>query len=80
MKAGFLRFAFLALVLHLSFSEEPAAPQRRIAFTRDSSVWIANLDGTKMRKLVAGSDPCFRRTVAKLPSRSRLRTEKKSSV
>jgi TolB protein len=59
MKAGFLRFAFLALVLHSSFSEEPAAPQRRIAFTRDSSVWIANLDGTKTRKLIAGSDPCL---------------------
>jgi TolB protein len=57
MKAGFLCVVFLALVLHSSLSEEPAIQQRRIAFARDSSIWTANLDGTKMRKLTTGSDP-----------------------
>lgn len=59
MKAGFLCVAFLALVLHSSLSEETGSSQRRIVFARDSSIWTANLDGTKMRKLITGSDPCI---------------------
>src|ERR1700722_1817506 len=57
MNAGFLLFALLAFSLELSLSEELAAPQKRIAFVRDSSLWIANLDGSKTRKLVRGDNP-----------------------
>jgi TolB protein len=59
MKPGFLFFAILALALCSSHSAEPAAPQKRIAFARDSSLWITNLDGTKTRKLVKGDNPCL---------------------
>jgi TolB protein len=34
-----------------------AGPQRKIAFERGNSVWVANLDGTAAKKLVAGSLP-----------------------
>jgi TolB protein len=59
MKAGYLLFAFLALAQHPLLSEEAGTPQRRIVFARDSSIWTANLDGTKIRKLVGGDDPCI---------------------
>jgi TolB protein len=59
MKAGNLLIAFLALAVHPLLSNEPGAPQRRIVFARDSTLWTANLDGTKIRKLVKGADPCI---------------------
>jgi TolB protein len=40
-------------------SDEPGTSQRRIVFARDSTLWTANLDGTKIRKLVKGADPCI---------------------
>lgn len=59
MKTGFLLFALLALTTRASISEVAGAPQRRIVFARDSTLWTANLDGTKMRKLTKGADPCI---------------------
>jgi TolB protein len=59
MKAEFLLFAVLLLTTRASISEIASAPQRRIVFTRDSTLWTANLDGTKMRKLIKGADPCL---------------------
>jgi TolB protein len=59
MKAGFLLFAVLLLATRASISEVAGAPQRRIVFTRNSTLWTANLDGTKMRKLIKGADPCI---------------------
>jgi len=58
-KAGFLLSALLMLALDASLSEEPGPAQRRIVFARDSTIWTANLDGTKVRKLVKGTDPCI---------------------
>jgi WD40-like Beta Propeller Repeat len=58
MQTGFLIFALLALSVRLSLSEEPGS-QRRLVFARDPTIWIGNLDGTKMRKLVRGADPCI---------------------
>jgi len=57
MKSGFLALALLALAIGSLLSEEPGGPQRRIVFARDSTLWTANLDGTKMRKLTRGADP-----------------------
>jgi Tol biopolymer transport system component len=59
MKAGKLLIAFLALSVQPVLSDEPDTPQRRIVFARDSTLWTANLDGTKIRKLVKGADPCI---------------------
>jgi Tol biopolymer transport system component len=59
MKASFLFLAFLALTIGPSLSQEPVRPQRRIAFARDSTLWIAILDGGKARKLTKGDDPCI---------------------
>jgi TolB protein len=59
MNTRFLFFTLFALSIHSSLSEEPGAAQRRIVFVRDSSIWIANLDGSKSRKLVRGADPCI---------------------
>jgi hypothetical protein len=52
MKAGNLLIAFLALAVHPLLSDEPGTSQRRIVFARESTLWTANLDGTKIRKLV----------------------------
>jgi TolB protein len=57
MNTRFLFFALLALAIHSSLSVEPGPGQRRIVFTRDSNIWIANLDGSKARKLIRGADP-----------------------
>ena len=59
MNTRFLLFALLALAIHSSLSVETGAPQRRIVFVRDSNIWIANLDGSKERKLIGGADPCI---------------------
>ena len=59
MKASFLLLALLALTIGWSLSEEPVQPQRRIAFARNSTLWTANLDGSKARKLTKGDDPCI---------------------
>jgi TolB protein len=59
MKAGNLFIAFLALAVHPLFSDEPGIAQRRIVFARASALWTANLDGSKIRKLVIGADPCI---------------------
>src|SRR3984893_9872028 len=57
MKTGVLLIGALALALHASFAVETGDPQSKIAFERDSNVWIANIDGTKARKLIMGEDP-----------------------
>ena len=57
MKTGFLLIGALVLALHASFAAEAGAPQTKIAFERGSNVWIANIDGTKARKLIKGDDP-----------------------
>jgi TolB protein len=59
MKAGNLLIAFIALAVHPLLADEPGTQQRRIVFSRDSTLWTANLDGTKIRKLVQGADPCI---------------------
>jgi TolB protein len=59
MNIRFLLFALVTLAIHSSLSVEPAAPQRRIVFVRDSNIWTANLDGSKPRKLIRGTDPCI---------------------
>jgi TolB protein len=59
MKASFLLLALFALSIGWSLSEEPVQPQRRIAFARNSTLWTANLDGSKARKLTKGDDPCI---------------------
>jgi Tol biopolymer transport system component len=59
MKAGNLLIAFLALAVHPLLSDEPGTSQRRIVFARESTLWTANLDGTKIRKLVKGANPCI---------------------
>jgi TolB protein len=59
MSTRFLLFALLALAIHSSLSVEAGAPQRRIVFVRDSNIWMANLDGSKERKLIRGADPCI---------------------
>jgi TolB protein len=59
MKAGNLLIAFLALAVHPLVADEPGTRQHRIVFSRDSTLWTANLDGTKIRKLVKGADPCI---------------------
>jgi tricorn protease-like protein len=56
MKTGFLLIGALVLALHPSFAAEAGAPQSKIAFERGSNVWIANIDGTKERKLIKGDD------------------------
>ena len=66
MKAGYLLVAFLALGTHPLLSEEPGTPQRRLVFARDSTIWTANLDGTKIRKLVRGDNPCISRDGSKV--------------
>ncbi len=38
---------------------QAAEPTRHIGFSRDSGVWIANLDGTGAHKIVAGDDPAI---------------------
>jgi TolB protein len=57
VKSTLLLVALLALAFHPSLSEESGPPQRRIVFVRDSTIWIANFDGTNIRKLVKGADP-----------------------
>jgi len=57
-KAGFLLFTPLALAIS-SLCEEAGTPLRRVAFVRDAAIWTANLDGTKMRKLIDGDNPCI---------------------
>src|SRR5271166_3058890 len=57
MKTGFLLIAAFVLALHPSFDAEAGGPQSKIAFERGSNVWIANIDGTKARKLIKGDDP-----------------------
>jgi TolB protein len=57
MRTAVLIIVALALALHVSFSAEAGAPQSKIAFERDSNVWIANIDGTRTRKLIMGDDP-----------------------
>jgi TolB protein len=59
MNTRFLLFALLALAIQSSLSVETGAPQRRVVFVRDSNIWIANLDGSKERKLIRGADPCI---------------------
>jgi hypothetical protein len=49
--------AEVGLALHVSFSAEAGAPQSKIAFERDSNVWITNIDGTRARQLIMGDDP-----------------------
>jgi TolB protein len=58
-KGGFFFFAFLALAIHSARCEEAGAPPRRVAFVRDTAIWTANLNGTKLRKLIDGDDPCI---------------------
>ncbi len=58
LKAEFLVFSLLVLAVQASVGEDPGQSQRRIAFTRDATIWVANLDGSKMRKLMKGDDPC----------------------
>jgi TolB protein len=55
--ARFLLVGLLAVALHPSVCKEPGKAQRRIAFTRDSTLWTANADGTEVRKLIKGADP-----------------------
>jgi TolB protein len=57
MKTGFLLIVVLALGRQVSFATEVEAPQSKIAFERNSNVWIANVDGTRARKLIMGDDP-----------------------
>jgi TolB protein len=57
VKATFLLVALLVLAFHPSLSEGSRPPQRRIVFVRNSMIWLANLDGTNIRKLVKGEDP-----------------------
>src|SRR5271165_4689337 len=57
MKTGFLLIGALVLALLVSFAAEGGGPQSKIAFERGSNVWIANIDGTKARKLIKGDDP-----------------------
>src|SRR5271167_4413712 len=57
MKTGFLLIGALVLALLVSFAAEAGGPQSKIAFERGSNVWIANIDGTKARKLIKGDDP-----------------------
>jgi TolB protein len=59
MKTGFLVIIALALAPQVSFTADAGAPQAKIAFERDSNVWIANTDGTRGRKLIMGDDPCI---------------------
>jgi TolB protein len=59
MKAGFLLLTLLFLAIRSSFCQEPGGAQGRIAFARDSTIWTANVDGTKPRKLAKGDDPCI---------------------
>jgi TolB protein len=47
----------LQLAFYSSFCEEPGRAQHRVAFTRDSTIWTANADGTEVRKLIKGADP-----------------------
>jgi TolB protein len=58
MNTRFVIFALLLLAIHSSLSGEPEA-QSRVVFARDSDIWIANLDGTKVRKSTKGADPCI---------------------
>src|SRR5246127_1187396 len=54
-----LRFFTFAAAILLT-AEAPAAElTRHIGFSRDSGVWIANLDGTGAHKIVAGDDPAI---------------------
>ena len=55
-RAGLLLAGALVLGMNASFSAETGPLQPKIAFERDSTVWIANIDGTKARKLIRGTD------------------------
>ncbi len=50
------RFAF-CISFCIVIGAFAAGPQRKIAFERGNSVWVANLDGTAAKKIVAGSLP-----------------------
>jgi TolB protein len=43
-----------------------AGPQRKIAFERGNSVWVANLDGSDAKKIAAGSLPNISRDATRL--------------
>jgi hypothetical protein len=57
MKSTFLILAAITIAAG-SMRSDPSTPsQQRVAFTRDSDVWIVKLDGTGSRKLSAGENP-----------------------
>jgi TolB protein len=59
--AFMLRLRFFAFAATVLFSvEAPAAGStRHLCFSRDSGVWIANLDGSGAHKIVTGDDPAI---------------------
>jgi TolB protein len=61
MKLGLILLVVAVVTIGASFADESAAPVRRIAFSRNSSIWIKTLDGARFKKLVSGADPCISR-------------------
>ena len=57
MKSGILTLVVLTISTGSLFPDQSSLPQQRIAFSRGSNVWIANLDGTGSRKLGPGENP-----------------------
>ena len=78
MKAEFLLFAALLLTARASISEVAGTPQRRIVFARGSTLWTANLDGTKMRKL--NGDLLASWEIAKIIPKTDMDSSKRFSV
>jgi TolB protein len=54
-----LRFFVLAAAILLTAEAPAADSSRHLCFSRDSGVWIADLDGTGSHKIVTGDDPAI---------------------
>lgn len=54
-----LRFFTFAAAILLSAEAPAAESTRRLCFSRDGGVWIANLDGSGAHKIVTGDDPAI---------------------
>jgi len=59
MKSAILILVALTTAADSLHSDQSSAQQQRVVFTRDTNVWIVNVDGTGSRMLVPGADPCI---------------------
>lgn len=54
-----MKTATACLLFCLAVATTAAASKRKIAFTRGDNIWVANIDGTAVKKLAVGSAPAI---------------------